>query len=156
KTTPRGRRVLGEKGVGRFAADKLAARLELVTRAPASEEVRASIDWDAFADGERMLEDVEAHWEVRQPTDTLPHGTVLRLAGLRSVWMERMFRRLSIRLGRLLSPFRDRDRFGIRIESDEFPEYAGELRSDILDRAPYRIDAAFDGEQTITVTTPRM
>ncbi len=28
--TPRGRRVLGEKGVGRFAADKLASRLEIV------------------------------------------------------------------------------------------------------------------------------
>jgi HSP90 family molecular chaperone len=129
KTTPRGRRVLGEKGVGRFAADKLAARLELVTRAPGSDEVRAFVDWDAFADGDRMLEDVQARWEAHQPTVALPNGTVLRMTGLRSVWTERMFRRLSIRLGRLLSPFRDRDRFTIRIESDEFPEYSGELRS---------------------------
>jgi anti-sigma regulatory factor (Ser/Thr protein kinase) len=30
--TPRGRRVLGEKGVGRFAADKLTSRLEVRTR----------------------------------------------------------------------------------------------------------------------------
>ncbi len=156
RTTPRGRRVLGEKGVGRFAADKLAGRLELATRAPGSSEVRAFVDWDAFADGERMLEDVQARWEVHQPTAALPHGTVLRMTGLRSAWTERMFRRLSIRLGRLLSPFRDRDRFTIRIESDEFPEYSGELRSDILDRAPYRIDAAFDGRETVTVTTPRL
>jgi hypothetical protein len=78
------------------------------------------------------------------------------MTGLRSVWTERMFRRLSIRLGRLLSPFRDRDRFTIRIESDEFPEYSGELRSDILAKAPYRIDAAFDGKETVTVTTPRL
>jgi signal transduction histidine kinase len=59
-----------------------------------------------------------------------------------------MFRRLS----RLLSPFRGKDPFTIRIESDEFPEYSGELRSDPLDRAPYRIEARFDGEQTIAVS----
>jgi signal transduction histidine kinase len=67
-----------------------------------------------------------------------------------------MFRRLSIRLGRLLSPFQDRDRFSIRIESNEFPEYSGELRSDIMDRALYRIEASFDGNQTITLTTLRV
>ncbi len=157
KTTGRGRRVLGEKGVGRFAADKLARRLELVSRCPGSpEEVRAVVDWDAFADGDRMLEDVEARWEVRPPGAVSQHGTILRMSGLRTTWTERMFRRLSIRLGRLLSPFRDRDRFAIRIESDEFPEYSGELRSDIMERAPYRIEAIFDGRQTITVTTPRV
>ena len=31
QVTPRGRRVLGEKGVGRFAADKLARRLEIIS-----------------------------------------------------------------------------------------------------------------------------
>jgi signal transduction histidine kinase len=156
-TTARGRRVLGEKGVGRFAADKLASRLELVSRCPGStKEVRALVDWDAFADGERMLEDVQARWEVRRAAAILDHGTSLRMTGLRAPWTERMFRRLSIRLGRLLSPFQDRDRFSIRIESDEFPEYSGELRSDILDRAPYRIEASFDGAQTVTVTTPRL
>jgi len=157
KTTGRGRRVLGEKGVGRFAADKLARRLELVSRCPGSpHEVRAVVDWDAFADGEKMLEDVEARWEVRPAAAISPHGTSLRMIGLRAVWTERMFRRLSIRLGRLLSPFRDRDRFSIRIESDEFPDYSGELRSDILERAPYRIEASFDGTQTVTVRTPRV
>jgi signal transduction histidine kinase len=157
KITGRGRRVLGEKGVGRFAADKLARRLELVSRCPGSpDEVCAVVDWDGFADGEKMLEDVKTRWEVRRAVAISTHGTTLRMTGLRTTWTERMFRRLSIRLGRLLSPFRDRDRFSIRIESDEFPEYSGELRSDIMERAPYRIEASFDGRQTITVTTPRV
>jgi signal transduction histidine kinase len=157
KTTGRGRRVLGEKGVGRFAADKLAGHLELVSRCPDSpHEVRAVVDWDAFADGEKMLEDVEARWEVRPAVAIPAHGTCLRMTGLRTLWTERMFRRLSIRLGRLLSPFRERDRFSIRIESDEFPEYSGELRSDILERSPYRIEARFDGTQTVTVVTPKV
>ena len=74
------------------------------------------------------------------------------MTGLRTVWSERMFRRLSIRLSRLLSPFRQNDPFVIRIESDEFPHYSGELRGDFLDRAPYRVEADFDGRQNISLS----
>src|SRR5207249_4094660 len=57
-----GRRVLGEKGVGRFAVDKLAGRLELVSRAKGSrDEIRAMFDWDDFG-GASMLGDVKARW----------------------------------------------------------------------------------------------
>src|SRR6202011_2348209 len=43
--TSRGRRVLGEKGVGRFAADKLARHLTMVSRCPKhAEEGHAVVD----------------------------------------------------------------------------------------------------------------
>src|SRR5262245_29691592 len=133
QVTRRGRRVLGEKGVGRFAADKIARHLEIVSRCPrSSEEVRAVVDWDSFDQDDLMLDDVKNRWEVRPAEAVSQHGTLLRLVGLRSPWTERMFRRLCIRLSRLLSPFREQDPFTIRIESDEFPEYAGDLRSDFL------------------------
>ena len=54
------------------------------------------------------------------------HGTILRMGGLRSQWTERMFRRLSLRLSRLLSPFRtDKDRFVIHIISERTIEAVG-------------------------------
>ena len=99
-----------------------------------------------------MLAEVLNRWEVRPAREIEGHGTLLRMGGLRSQWTERMFRRLSLRLSRLLSPFRtDKDRFVIHIESDEFPEYSGELRQDFLEKAPYRVEAQFDGEQTVTI-----
>jgi signal transduction histidine kinase len=148
-----GRRVLGEKGVGRFAADKLARHLTIVSRCPRRpEEVRAVVDWDQFETDSLMLAEVMNRWEVRPAREIDGHGTILRLGGLRSKWTERMFRRLCLRLSRLLSPFRtDADRFVIQIESDEFPEYSGELRQDFLEKAPYRVEAEFDGEQTIAI-----
>lgn len=151
--TKLGRRVLGEKGVGRFAADKLARNLSIVSRCPRkAEEIHAIVDWDRYADDALMLTDVLNRWEVRPAREIDGHGTVLRMSGLRSQWTERMFRRLSLRLSRLLSPFRtDRDRFVIHIESDDFPEYSGELRQDFLEKAPYRVEAEFDGDQTITL-----
>lgn len=146
------RRVLGEKGVGRFAADKLARHLELVSRrASEKREVRAVFDWDEFDTETRMLSDVKNRWEIRPASEITKHGTILRMTGLRTTWNERMFRRLCTRLTRLRSPFTELDGFSIRIDSDEFPQYSGELRSDILDRAPYRIDAAFVGQQAIEV-----
>ena len=151
--TKLGRRVLGEKGVGRFAADKLARHLTLVSRCRRHpEEIHAVVDWDQFDNDAVMLADVLNRWEVRPSGEIEGHGTVLRMGGLRSQWTERMFRRLSLRLSRLLSPFRtDKDRFVINIESDDFPEYSGELRHDFLEKAPYRVDAQFDGEETVTI-----
>ncbi|OAI41702.1 hypothetical protein AYO40_02600 [Planctomycetaceae bacterium SCGC AG-212-D15] len=154
--TATGRRVLGEKGVGRFAADKLARHLEIVSRCPrARTEVCATIDWDLFDSETLMLEEVRNRWELRPAKLLASQGTSLKMRDPRSLWSERMFRRLSIRLARLLSPFRDQDPFTIRIDSDEFPEYSGELRSDVLEKAPYRIEAKFDGMETITVTAGR-
>jgi hypothetical protein len=151
--TPRGRRVLGEKGVGRFAADKLASSLEIVTRCNGRpDEVQAVVDWDRYDNGSLLLSEVQNRWEVRPAREVAPHGTLLRMTGLRAVWSERMFRRLSIRLSRLLSPFRTNDPFVIRIESDEFPHYSGDLRGDFLERAPYRVEAEFDGQQSISLS----
>jgi len=150
--TPRGRRVLGEKGVGRFAADKLARNLEIVSRClRRAEEVQAVVDWDRYDTDALLLSEVKNRWEVRPAREIASHGTLLRMSELRAVWSERMFRRLSIRLSRLLSPFRENDPFVIKIDSDEFPQYSGELRADFLGRAPYRVEAEFDGQQTISL-----
>ncbi len=148
-----GRRVLGEKGVGRFAADKLARNLTIVSRCPGrADEIHAIVDWDRYADDGLMLADVLNRWEIHPSREIEKHGTLLRMGGLRSQWTERMFRRLSLRLSRLLSPFRTNgDRFVIHIESDDFPEYAGELRQDFLEKAPHRVEAEFDGEQTVAI-----
>lgn len=150
KRTRRGRRVLGEKGVGRFASDKLARYLELVSRprSPA-EEIWARFDWDQYDCEDVLLSQVKNHWEVRKPQALKSSGTILRLSGLREPWTEKMFRRLTTRLGRLISPFSGIDSFRVEIASDEFPEYSGELRTDFLKKAPYRITASFDGGQTV-------
>jgi signal transduction histidine kinase len=149
--TSSGRRVLGEKGVGRFAADKLARSLELVSRKGGdNKEVRAVFDWDEFDSDSLMLSEVQCRWEVR-PAGQNSRGTKLRLTQLRTTWNERMFRRVSTRLSRLPSPFETHNSFCIRIECDDFPQYSGELRAEFLKLSPYRIDAEFDGQQTVKV-----
>lgn len=148
----KGRRFLGEKGVGRFATDRLGQFLELESRPRGAKEIlNARFDWDEFDSDTAMLSDIRSQWRLVPVNGVRWKGTVLRMRGLRVAWNERMFRRLSMRLSRLLFPFRDRDDFRIIIDSDEFPEYSGKLRSEIIDRAPYRIDASFNGRDAIRV-----
>jgi hypothetical protein len=150
QTTRRGRRVLGEKGVGRFAVDKLARRLELVSRRRGSgREIHAEFCWDDYDDESRLLSEITTRWDARLAREIAPAGTILRLRGLRTRWNERMFRRLCTRLARLVSPFRVGDQFQIVIDTDEFPDYSGEQRTDFLCKAPYQLQASFDGDEGI-------
>jgi len=138
----RKRRMLGEKGVGRFAAAKLGSYLEVVTRRIESPvELRVFFDWSQFDDDTRYLDQVEVLLEETAPreislggpigalwsddehpsAEDLTHGTILRMESLRSNWTEEDLRNLHLSLSRLISPFFEEellreDEFQIRLE----------------------------------------
>lgn len=129
KSSPNGsRRVLGEKGVGRFAASRLANSLELISKKSASpNEAYAFFDWTQFDDEEKFLDEIKIQTDVRAPKEILPNdffdvnnqpqGTILRMRGLRNTWDEMTFLALQRGLSRLVSPFAEVDGFKIRISA---------------------------------------
>src|SRR6266849_4117294 len=125
-----GRRVLWEKGIGRFAASRLANTLEVVTRRVGEDrEIRALFDWSQFDDENKYLDQVEVLWEESDPAEICPggtiqalwgegqtpesseltHGTILRMEGLRAIWGENQLTTLHTGLSRLISPFFEQD-----------------------------------------------
>ena len=77
-----GRRVLGEKGIGRFAASRLANSLEVMTRRTGEDRViRALFDWSQFDDEQKYLDQVEVRWEESKPAEICPSGTIQTLYG---------------------------------------------------------------------------
>lgn len=129
------RRMLGEKGIGRFAASRLANYLEVITRRKdAKNETIALFDWSQFDDETRYLDEIEVLWEERSPEEICPdgtiqelwkveegdealaHGTILRMGGLRTSWSEEQVERLRTDLSRLISPFFQEDEFSIRLQ----------------------------------------
>ena len=154
RRSPAGRRYLGEKGVGRFAVDRLGRHCELISLAKGTDtEVVASFDWDAFDNDERFLDDIKTGWSTRRPEVLKRHGTVLRIYGLRRSWNARSFRRLTNRLSRIISPFApDTQSFEISITSDDFPDYSGELGNPFFETSPYRAVGEFDGLNTLKLT----
>jgi len=63
----RGRRILGEKGVGRFAAAKLAGMMELVSRSSHDPEIRITLDWSDFEDEDAYLDEIKIGWTEGVP-----------------------------------------------------------------------------------------
>jgi signal transduction histidine kinase len=117
------RRVLGEKGIGRLAAARLANEMLLTTRRAGADEVKLLIDWRDFDREDAYLDQIEVAWEVgpssvfidegsadtaftKASIEQWQHGqgTLLHLDHLSRKWAEQDFRDLSTALSRLVRP----------------------------------------------------
>jgi signal transduction histidine kinase len=131
------RPLLGEKGIGRFAAARLAEHLELVTRQPKSTtEVVVRVDWTAFENDVKYLDELRVDWLLRAPTTFSgkqlqpKYGTRLLLTNLRSDWSEDDLRRLRTDLSRLIfaAGTTDAPNFGIELVLPKgLEEFAGQV-----------------------------
>ena len=159
RRSPRGRRVLGEKGVGRFAAARLSNRVEMITREDgADNEIAVSFDWDAFS---RLgyLDEIECAWEERQPKRLAAgSGTVLRLLGINNKWNEQSLEELRDSLSRIISPFETIRDFTIELDLPlEFRDISGPVRpSELLTSPHYSIKGEIlsDGSYELEYRTP--
>lgn len=118
-----GRRVLGEKGIGRLAAARLGSELMLVTRMADVSEVKLLIDWSQFDRDDAYLDEIEVAWELGDPeifsesgsasevfSDSVSetwqrgHGTLLQIDKLTHGWTKEDFVELRTALTRLIRP----------------------------------------------------
>src|SRR5208337_4558990 len=94
-TSPGGRLYQGAKGVGRFAAARLAQALFLETKCKGAKDgVTVLLEWGKF-DEDSYLDEIGIDYEVR-PLPEINHGTTLTLMGLRKKkeWDEEDFKEL--------------------------------------------------------------
>ena len=138
--SPGGRRRLGSKGVGRFAAQRLGTYLQVWSRPPRSKtEIEADFDWESIEKG-TYLDEVLVPWREHRSRRSRP-GTHLRIGGLQNQWSPDRFEKLKLGLSRLISPrVREDFRVSIRING------AGETIRPALeaDQAMYSIRGTVD------------
>ena len=146
RRSDRGRRMLGEKGVGRFAAARLSKKVEMITReVDAEKETLASFEWDSFSRSE-YLDEIECSWEERQPKRLASgSGTILRLLGINNKWNEQNLEELRDSLSRIISPFETVEDFIIDLDLPvEFQDISGPVRpSELLTSPHYSIKGTF-------------
>ena len=106
--SPGGRKLLGSKGIGRFAAAKLGKWLDLRTTALAESAddnlettVIGKIDWDVF-DQVKYLSDIEFEYETPEPDGST--GTMLAITGTVDLWNREKLKTLYQEMRRMLSP----------------------------------------------------
>lgn len=153
--TPSGRRVTGEKGVGRFAAARVAQAMEVTTLAKGSRRlVRVRFDWGSFDDVNAYLDQVSCRWEEAPAPHGRKHGTTLHLMGLNDSWDTEQFARLRGELSRLVSPNSAKGNFMIAMElPEQFKEFAGPVTPPpILGKPHYRFAGDVDAQGQLSAT----
>ncbi|MFG1776827.1 ATP-binding protein [Micromonospora sp. NPDC049048] len=171
-----GRTFLGEKGIGRFAAAKIANAMTLVSRRQGSLEVVLDIDWEAFSDEDAYLDEIPIGWRVgdsdylsltgranlARQANALPvaeHGTMLCLRGLSRGWTKKDVAGIRRDLSRLITPRRpqqsDDDVFNIFIDAPEdLVELAGPVvPNPAFATPPYHLMAEITAKGRAIVTT---
>ncbi|AMJ65953.1 hypothetical protein AXW84_11310 [Hymenobacter sp. PAMC 26628] len=110
---PFNRRYIGEKGVGRFATDKLGEHLRIKTRRQEdTQSLSVIINWGNYekeiAGNEQLVLFTELENEYafldRDKTFKKGHGTELTITMLHEAWERDMLLRLDNQLGRILPP----------------------------------------------------
>jgi signal transduction histidine kinase len=136
----------GEKGIGRFAADKLGQTLDVYTKTARSRDgLHMTIHWQDFADRLKKFNEVKATYDRSQvpglgPSDS---GTVLEITGLRSRWDDDKAAVLTNDLSDLLNPFARPKNFEITLE------FAGK-RNGIRQIVPLKPEADWSMEIRVT------
>lgn len=122
--SPGMRRMLGAKGIGRFAASRLGSKTVLrsvAERPDGQEEVLVQVDWDAFS-ADRYLEDIEIPMSRRKlgPSDELGTGVQLVISELRDAWSKKRLENLVRELRRVATPTETGSEFKIHLDLSDF------------------------------------
>jgi signal transduction histidine kinase len=160
-----GRLPLGEKGVGRFSADKLGLRLEIISRFCkfnsetkeainlSQEEVVMVVEGKKFVE-DAYLDEIECAWQTRSPEEFTrdSHGTLLQISELRKEWNRELVEKVHRGLARLASPLAEAQDFELWFESNEFPEFSGKIENPLLKNAPHSLEGTIDENGIMTYT----
>lgn len=106
------RKCVGEKGIGRFAVDKLGDKVNIITKQSEEKQwLDVEIDWEAYykqsAENKeiKLFTDIENHYEYFDSEDFSDHGTTLKITHVREIWLENDIKRFIEEAGKLVSPF---------------------------------------------------
>jgi signal transduction histidine kinase len=151
KTTTRGRTPLGDKGLGRLGAQRLADNVDIFTRTSDSDlEYHIMFSWKDFLKDDITLTEVPVVDEKILPNRI--KGTKIILSGLRNLdsWTGNTFEELERKLSQLISPYREIDNFTIVAIIDgkriDLIQYSSQIRKASI--INYKLN--FDG-QSFTV-----
>lgn len=162
------RRILGEKGIGRFAAHRLGDNIELITRArpgcseqPYDYETIVKVDWTTFTD-DKYLDEVPVKIKKVKSPSVFPEksGTIIKISNIHPWKNKKVARDAVIKIRGLESPVKPKKLsfhknqnttdpgITIQVSSDDMVlnKELSELKSlrEVLDSAFYKFSAIVD------------
>ena len=157
---PYNRKVVGKKGVGRFAVDKLGAKLLLKTTKKDSDELLClETDWSYYADQEnkqlrlefsgdnKFFTDIENRYWI-EPTEKDSSGTILEISMVSEVWTENDIICSITELSKLISPNNKlKYPFNIVVDASEHPDLKEQkVKTAAIELATLKVELSFNVE----------
>lgn len=134
------RQMLGQKGIGRFAIENLSERTTLSSYPRNSTEgYRVSFEWTKYQPRADLLAIPNEMVGFQKPQEI--HGLEIQLDALRHRWTEQDIQRLWQFIRSLTPPAEIAMDFRVVVDTDEFQDLAGEVKSDFLEKAVFIFDA---------------
>ena len=152
--TDKGRRPLGEKGIGRFAVHKLGNQIKLITRARNSDEILVDLNWEELFSKSKYLSEVPISVHQRKPTYfTGKHaGTRIEISEIHEKWTRGKIRDLYRSINSICSPFNDKGKEDFQALLALNPNPGNWLDklldiNEILDLSIFRGSGTIDGDE---------
>jgi signal transduction histidine kinase len=141
RTTAAGRRVVGNKGLGRLAALRLGQIATVETKtSKASKRLRLRLDWDIF-DRAKVVESVPLTIEQVAPKAKDTSGTTVKIDKLRGTLSHAEVRRLARSLVLLADPFGAKGSFRPTLIAPAFKDLEKLVHSAYFDQAEFHLVA---------------
>lgn len=147
-----GRIQTGEKGIGRFASDRLGATLTVITKPKASRlALRVEIDWAKFSDRSKRFNDVHVPYHEEQAPAALgSSGTLLTIGRLRETWDRPSIEGLRRALTQLLDPYMGPSGFKIDLQVPNSPALSGRILRPKVEDADIEISFRINDHGQVT------
>lgn len=160
KLSKKGRRKTGEKGIGRIAADRLGAKIQLITKSEADDVQALEINWDDFEVTGKDLSDIEIK-ELENRNIRIPQhgknecltGTEVLITRRRQPWTKSNIESLYDELSIFTPPFSSNSDFEIELKTDITESVPQKVESAYLKTAEIDIEAAYDGKSDEIIYT---
>lgn len=164
----------GEKGIGRFALDRLGAQCKMFTKHVNESLIYWFNDWKNFEQTGKTIEDIEADFSYLEgsfesilppfiqsnirdiansdKSFSLETGTMFEIHGLRDKWTDAEIQEIITVLGFLVPPVEQKE-YSIFFQRSIKDSYTI-IENDITDQYDYKVKAHFDGK-TVKATIYR-
>lgn len=125
---PYHRKCVGEKGIGRFAVDKLGDYVSIITKKKGADKwLQVNIDWASYYQeinnetGLRLFTDMENTYTYEETADKNASGTKIVISSVRELWTKKEIEHLMREISKIVSPFANLNYpFKVRIQAPEF------------------------------------
>lgn len=145
-----GRRKVGEKGIGRFAIQRLGDKLEMIVKPRNTDDLFiVKIDWAQYRQPNVTFDQVENTLIPGKRTDIENSGTTLIIDKLRDTWSKEEILSLSQALKSIVPPSWEEDQFAIIVDAPHVGIYNTKIDSSLLQHAAYEIHCEYHENGTL-------